>query len=533
MTMAPKDQLLNAEEDTSTVDEAPLKNNQDNPSEQAMDRDDVSKRDSLLDMFPLSEEELDRCLKCYAKWTADTTFDTLLQESFMSNEVSGIHMERMRYAEATFLPESSRLLRQAYEDAYVVGNYEDDDKVCKFLEAVCSLIGRRSARNLLQTIYRVAGPEDASPPRTSEDLAGLVYRFILGAHFLKTGRPQHMRPAPATWIASLAAKGSQDSVSEAEWIDWVNAVAPQVHQSLSTFAHCALFGPDHPFLPTNPALQLPLTDQQCSLWSDTFQTIPSSIALLSPQLGGKWIRQYSSDFDGFSFSTFQHALLRYQGPTVLMIQTTAGDAFGFYAGEAWKESRHWFGKDVDSFLFGLKPSLQYYGPTGSGKPQCMYLYNPAIQRPGHLHGLCVGGVADQSPRLHITTSFEQCKAQSLDAAYDAGPLLANNELYFDIDSIEIWAVNVSDEDYAKALAKGKVREEWKEGARVHAAKVDRRQFLEDFQQGMFGSTLFEHRQQIRGRHSFVADEDESLGYFIEEKPPTPSVSMRRMSKDES
>lgn len=510
-----------------------MKNNQDNPPMSDVENEDVSNRTSMLELFPLSEDELDHCLKCYKHMNAAATFYSLQQGSRSTDNSSDIHHERIRYAEATFLPESSRLLHQAYQDAFVVGAYHHDAELYKFLEAVCSLIGRRSPKILFSTIYSVAGPENSTTSRSPEELAGLVYRLILGAHFLKTGRPRHMRPPPAVWIASLAQKCSTAGMTMAEWINWVNSVAPQVHQALSTFAHCALFGPDHPFLITNPALQLPLVDQECSLWSDTFQTVPSSIALLSPQLGGKWIRQYSSDFDGFSFSTFQHALLRYQGPTVLMIQTTAGDAFGFYSGQPWKESRNWFGQDTDSFLFGLKPSLQYYGPTGSGKPYSMYLHNPAIQRPGYLYGLCIGGVTDRSPRLHITTSFEQCKAQSIDAVYNTGPLLSNNELYFDVDAIEVWAVNVNDEDYSLALAKGKAHQEWKEGVRVHTAKVDRRQFLEDFQHGIFGSSLFEHRQQIRGRHSFVANEDESLGYFIEEKPPTPNVSSRLVAKADS
>jgi len=607
--MAPKDELLHSEEeegtstindDTTSIRTTPSQCHQENtpPSEPYMieqnDKNDLFiKREFLLDVFPLSKDELYRCFKCYERLnsnlpiatTTTTTFYTLVNNkdnnnsssndhpnddyddhsssstssysssssssspafSSSSGSSSTIYLQRLRYAEATFLPESSRLIQYVYENAFVIGTYHDEsikEQEYKFYEAICTLIGRRSPRTLLTTIYNVAGQyhhDDHNHDnnhymtirRTPQDLASLVYRLILAAHFIKTGRPRYMRPAPNTWITSLQEKmKSSDGLSLTEWIDWVNTVAPQVHQSLSTFAHCAILGPNHPFLPTNPSLLLPITDQECSLWSDTYQTIPTSIALLSPQLGGKWIRQYSSDYDGFSFSTFQNALIRYQGPTVITIQTTAGDAFGFYSGIPWKESRHWFGKDTDSFLFGLKPSLRYYGPTGNDKPHCMYLYNPTIQRPGYLYGLCVGGVADQFPRLHITPSFERCKAQSMDGAYDTGPLLSNDELYFDVDAIEVWAVNVNEDDYAMALARGKAHQEWKEGVRVHTAKVDRRQFLQDFREGIFGSNLFEHRDQTRGRHSFIADDDEGLGYFIEEKPPTPNVSCRRMSKEE-
>jgi hypothetical protein len=542
MTMTPKDDIS-----IGDSDEAASPNDHQDTAAEALHDDKEEEeeessplRESMLDTFPLSGEELDIILKCYPNFQPEATFYTLVQGNCADDETMPSHLERIRYAEDTFLPEATQLLRQAYEDAFVVGSGHDDENKFKYLEAMSSLIGRRSPKNLIQIIYRVAGAaanddEGVTTPLSPEKLAGLVYRLILAAHFLQSGRPQYMRPAPPAWIDSLSQKVSSscNGVSEAEWMEWVNAVAPQVHQTLSTFVHCALFAPHHPFRLSNPPLRFPLTDTECALWSDSFQTAPSSIALLSPQLGGKWIREYSSDFDGFSFSTFQQALLGYLGPTVILIQTTAGDSFGFYSSEPWKESRQWFGHEADSFLFGLKPSLQFYGPTtGKGK-HSMYLNNPVLHNPGHLYGLCVGGVADTSPRLHITPSFERCKAQSFDGVFDMGPLLSNHELYFDIDVIEIWAVNnVNEDDYVKAIAKGKAQQEFREGMRVKSAKVDKRLFLEDFQEGIFGTRLFEHRHQARGRHSFVADNEDGLGYFIEEKPHTPKVSRGKRPSNE-
>jgi len=523
--MAPKSKLDNAEEDHESSSQ---KNNQQD-DDAATGLTETSLRDRMLDIFPLSGEELDHALKCFENCKANSTFDTLVQGVFTDDDASrGQHLQRLRYAEATFIPEAARLLRQAYDDALVVGSGHDEEAQFKFLEALSSLIGRRSPNGALQTIYRVAGSEDTSMHPTAEELVGLVYRLILAAHYVDSGRPRSLRSTPASWIDSLSQKvANKDDVSEAEWIAWVNSIAPQTHQALSTFAHCALFAPKHPFRPTNPPLRFPLTDQECALWSGSFQTVPSSIAILSPQLGGKWIRQYSSDVDGFSFSTFQQALVGYQGHTAILIQTTAGDAFGYYSGEPWRESRQWFGQEADAFLFGLKPSLQYYGPTVNANRYGMYLYNPAIRQPGQLCGLCVGGVAEKSPRIHITTSFEKCMAQPFDGSFDMGPLLSDHHLYFDIDVIEIWAVNVKDEDYFEALSKGRALQEFREVSRLHAAKVDRRLFLEDFQEGIFGTSLFKHRQQARGRHSFVAGEDEGMGYFIEKKPPTSSPHAKK------
>lgn len=552
MTMPPEDnRILDAGEDCSVADGdgASRKEGADDAldGQPALSSSSSSSssplREAMLDTFPLSGDELDLLLNCYPNFQpGTTTFCTLVavegkngsdDDETNARMNASIRMERLAYAEATFLPESPLLLQQAYENAFVVGSGHDDDNTFKYLEAMSSLIGRRSPKNLIQTIYQVVSSDSAATP-TPEGLVGLVYRLILAAHFLQSGRPKYMRPCPPAWIDSLSQRASSSSsngVSEVEWTSWVNAVIPQVHQALSTFAHCALFGPRHPFRPSNPPLRFPLTDQECALWSDSFQTAPSSIALLSPQLGGKWIREYSSDFDGFSFSTFQQALLGYLGPTVILAQTTAGDSFGFYSSEPWKESRHWFGQEADSFLFGLKPSLQFYGPTGQGK-HSMYLHNPVVHSPGHLYGLCIGGVADTSPRLHITPTFELCKAQSLDKAFEVGPLLSDHELYFDVDVIEIWAVNVSEEKYSEAVEKGKAQQEYREGMRIKSAKVDKRQFLEDFQEGIFGTSLFEHRRQCRGRHSFVADDEDGMGYYVENKPHTPKVSRRNLFHDD-
>lgn len=494
-----------------------------------------TQRESLLDTFPFTCDELDHLIASYSQFQPKIKLLSVLLQTSLNVKISNIdsetnqHIERVRYAETTFLPEeSNRFLDLASGVAFVIGNNDSvDEGLYIYLETISILVGRRSSRSLISVLYQLAtGPSKEGPSADTRcspaNLAGLIYRLILAAHYIETGRPNAMRPPPTAWVRSLReyAKASE-GLSEAQFTTWVNSLAPQTDKTISTFCHCALFRPMHVFPATHPSIEFPLVDQECALWSDTFQTVPSSIALLSPQLGGKWIRQYSSDFDGCSFSAFQQALLEYQGPNVILIQSKSGDAFGFYTNEAWKESQNWFGRGGDSFLFGLKPSLQYYGPCGGDKPYSMFLHNPVSYRPGNLYGLCIGGVAETSPRLHITPTFEGCKAQSIDKVYDTGPLLSNHELYFDVDVIEVWAVNVDADSYLKALERGHRLADSREARRLNLAKVDRRQFLEDFQQGIFGASLFEHRQQTRGRHSFVADDKDGMGYYLADKPRSP------------
>lgn len=501
------------------------------PTTKEQDSDFVM-RECMLDIFPLTKEELQRLLLCYTHFDttdAKNTFSSMLQAITGEDE----NMERLRNVEEVFCPESASLLRQAFQDAFVIGTGYDDSDHFKFLEAMVALLGRRGTRSLLQILYRVVASANDDEIVQPEALVGLVHRLILGSHYLKTSHPEKEQQTPHAWIMSLTerAKGCSEGVTETLWMDWVNSIAPQVYQALSTFAHYAIFTPNHPFRSTSPPLSLPETDQACALWKQPYQMIPSSLTLLAPNLGGKWVRQYSSDNDGCSFAAFQQALLGYQGPTVIILQTTAGDAMGFYSDIPWKESKKWFGQEADSFLFGLKPSLQYYGPVG-GKQYNMYLNNPVLQRPGDLYGLAIGGISDKTPRLHITTTFEQCKAGAMDGVYASGPLLSNEEIFFDIDVIEVWAVNVaSNDDYAKSLAAGKAQTDSREGNRIKVAQVDRTQFLDDFQSVKYANSLYTHREQTRGRHSFCAD-DEGRGYFIDELPPTPKAN-HKVANEES
>ncbi|KAL3903637.1 MAG: hypothetical protein SGILL_010372 [Bacillariaceae sp.] len=186
------------------------------------------------------------------------------------------------------------------------------------------------------------------------------------------------------------------------------------------------------------------------------------------------------------------------------------------------------------------PSLQYYAPVasseagdgmppGSGeKPFYMFLHNPVYAHVTDLNRLAIGGINDMTPRIHITTNFEGCKAGTMDGVYESGPLLSDGELFFDIDLVEVYAVNCTADEFDAGIQRGHANAAVREGTRLKAAQVDRKQFLEDFQTGQYMNQLFAHRGQIRGRHSFVAHEDGSSGYFVESKAP----SVRRLQVDE-
>jgi hypothetical protein len=296
---------------------------------------------------------------------------------------------------------------------------------------------------------------------------------------------------------------------------------------------------------------LPKPDQPSFFWDykNSSNLLPLSLACMASSLCGNWYRLYSSNWDGLSFLTFQKALLSYAGPTVILVRskgTAAGcnnGIFGFYSECPWKESTSWFGGDggFDSFLFKFDDhDLGVYWPTWeSANGHCMYL-NTAPEHGMHNHhhnaiplrGLAIGGISNDTPRVHLTPSLENCKAATIDTAYTSGTLLPDDSKgmpsspFFDVDALELWAVNASKEKFLQHLAAGQQQLARKDQVRQRAAQVDRSHFLDDLKSGAFINTLFCHREESRGRHDFVAADSRS-GYFLEDKPPSLNLSLIR------
>ena len=279
--------------------------------------------------------------------------------------------------------------------------------------------------------------------------------------------------------------------------------------------------------------------------------------------GGAWRSIFQSSVNGASFTTLTHSLLSYYGPTVLVIETTRNEIFGYYTVVPWKISNRWYTQssnsncqyvhhdddddenmddaDDESFLFRLHPQWNVYRPqmesTILPKRFHQYLNPPSRQSSHTLVGLAVGGVADNVPRLHITPSFEQCKACIWDSVFDTGPLLSNDdESYFDIFNLEVWAATKwqfqsggadcgkNDADmYEQGKRIGADRTSTMEHARERYAKVDRTQFLDDFMNdAVLPNKLFQHRVQTRGRADFVvASDNANDGYVVDGKQPSP------------
>lgn len=254
-------------------------------------------------------------------------------------------------------------------------------------------------------------------------------------------------------------------------------------------------------------------------------------------LGTKWKRLFSSsEGDGLSFRNLYNKIKGYDGPTVLLVGGTPSASrclsqvkhddrvsLGFFTTDSWIESPNFFGSDDHCFMFSfdeLKNDVQFIRPQPSssnpGTKKYMYCHpsslsatnkrrsNTSNTTNGSVHGIGIGGTASQ-PRMHLTESLEECRALAYDRLFDDGDLLVgkcNQSLYyFDVDCIEVWGVGGEEwiSDALKAQAKQKaIRDANLEKSR----KVDKRQFLDDFQNGFTCGDkpgLFGHRDLVEER----------------------------------
>lgn len=446
----------------------------------------------LLESFPLSGLfELESLLELYSLFDPQDGDDFKLSQLPLENGEDDRQVALLEQVEDTILPAqlASKMIKKALSTVFLVGCTEDYMKERTFLEAICTLLGRRGPKPIVEILSLVAQKE-----------APLwVYRLAIASHVLYTQRlPDDLNPSktpPKAWTC--------DEASFCKWATWD---APGVSACVSTFFHLAIFDNMHPFPQAVPPLLLPQVDEYSVLWNHSWDDLPLSLALLSPTLGDGWRRLYSSDCNGFSFRTMQEAVLTFHGPTVILLRTTDGDVIGYSTDCPWKLSRNWYGEGSDSFIFTLSPKLAFYPATGNGN-HYQYLNLPSIRHASDLRGMAIGGIAADRPRLFLNEKLEKCRACDMDVTFAPGPLLSDDmEAYFDVDVLEVWATNETEESFRRGVKSGELRRSIREATRQKIAKVEKEKFVDDLANGVFHNKAFVHRDHTGDRHDYTMED---------------------------
>lgn len=276
----------------------------------------------------------------------------------------------------------------------------------------------------------------------------------------------------------------QSKPAEMKRRDWLQRVVP-FSSTVVANAFCHHFGLKEPS--SSQALHSLTLEDAESLWSDPI--VDEQLVMMG--FGGSWKSLYDSNVDGLSFLPVQNSLLGFSGPTMLLVETTDGDILGYYTSVSWKEVNKWYVGEGDSCLFRLSPHWSVYRRHDSSAPFHQFLHHTGK----NLAGLAVGGIAEFTPRFHLTVDLdEHCKACAVGSVFDKGELLTADTSYFTPGRIQIWAL--ADDAFGDHYARGQQTIELRETNRQRLAKVDKREFLDHF---VLDSKVFGHRNQVQGR----------------------------------
>jgi len=383
-----------------------------------------------------------------------------------------------------------------------------------FLDVLAQCL-RRGSRNASIVFFELCS--DDKETVDAFDIVSLGYRLSLATAYLlqedeKLLLPQSSEANLNYFTDSLLTHENDNfetlqgrRVCLERFLSWTYKF-PLFSSSFSTFLHHILF-PEKPF----PASYSPLYLPNLNCQSSAFFSAPTSpylftFACISPSFSGQWHRLYSTDHDGVSFNRLLNALHGYGGPTFILIRPSTDGLFGAFSSSVWKESKDFYG-DSGCFLYRMQPNVDIF--RARGKKRNFVYCNPEARSKGYdglAHGIGFGGTSNQ-PRLFISESFENCQASSSDLTYQEGDLffslnasIFTNTKFFDVVSLEVWGVG-GDEVVQKALAQRKEQREIIDANIKKARQVDKAQFLDDLNSGLYESKAFKYKAEVQGNHT--------------------------------
>merc|ERR1719419_142049 len=106
------------------------------------------------------------------------------------------------------------------------------------------------------------------------------------------------------------------------------------------------------------------------LWLSEFEFLNQQLGKVSRELGGL-LYQVSKDGDS---SSYFHSRCDSKGPTVVIVETKAGNVFGGYTYTSWASSGG-YASSSGAFLFQLRPSMKQYSQRSSSSSYSIYRHS--------------------------------------------------------------------------------------------------------------------------------------------------------------
>ena len=413
---------------------------------------------------------------------------------------------------------------------------KNESKTANVSDVICTAYCITLAGSYLKNVSIDATNTDWKyflPQKTEKDTKAMVQSLIDSA--------SKQRLSVGSFSGGNFDSDNNASVSLDEFVEWAETTAPLISSALPTFLHVlfSYFVPTKAFTKGNdkeprfPFGVTPLWIPSLTVETKESVTSPASSMIVDPSTcmfdlfalsctslplaSGRWHRLFSSEANGLSCNRLMHSILGYGGPTLILIRAKNNlGTFGAYTFTSWTHESGAFYGNSDCYLFRLGPDpFALYRPKGSGvmsmdteqtgskdETRNYQYFNPEARSKGYdglAHGIGFGGTPEK-PRLYIDEVLDGSCAQSDDLTFENGPLLSGTPSNgsFEVEAIEAWGVGSSQQITDALYTRDGQREDAAKKIR-QAMKGAKGQFLEDFQSGLAGNKLFQHRDQIRGR----------------------------------
>lgn len=260
-------------------------------------------------------------------------------------------------------------------------------------------------------------------------------------------------------------------------------------------------------------------------------------SISTTKFGEKWYRLYSGAEDGWTFQKLEHAIMGFDGPTLLVIKASSKQqqetvTLGAYTAAKWERNKRDFFGLSDCFLFQLVPTLRVLKSLpkmGTRGGHYMYFHsttnthnvNP-LKKDELAEGLGFGGTV-RHPRLFVDCHLEECRASSQDTSFEEGhigvtPLAdpfssafspsggASTSSKLHIESLEVYAVG-DYETMKKGFQAQNHYRDISDATLRNARTVDKAAFLGDMRNGVVENKTFAHRGQVDGRAAGCLKDD--------------------------
>lgn len=215
-------------------------------------------------------------------------------------------------------------------------------------------------------------------------------------------------------------KTKSKRVTKKTFTDWGKKCVPHIGSTMAGFVYNLVFHGKSSHSKVSPFMHPELLDSS-NVFTESNSGHLFAISCMSPDLGGKWRRLFSSDMKDCSITLLEKCMAEHVGPTIFVIKLDSHRLIGGVAESGWK-----FGY----FLFEIEPTTRIHHSKGIASK---YFVRHNIEQT-RIHGEKVNGTGffangGKTPDLFISDHFHWCKALFLDVPFSSK-----------VEAFEVWGI---------------------------------------------------------------------------------------------